>query len=330
MTGRPMVGQSTLLQKESAHGTPLVNAMLRVEALKMRPAFDGEAEPFKGLSGKVTTSVQLPDLTGAWSVEAVQCFNAIGLVAASRIAVPVTTTPGGATDARQHVFTLDPDAADAFVSYTAQFGDSTQAMQANYGVFQSLGLEIQRGTLGLTTSFLSREPATGATLATTGVTTMAAAPIPSRAYDVYVDPAWVDVGTTKALACYQMNVELADKYTPDAPINSAIVSYESAMESEDQDYTFDSIWGFDAVAVDLISAFKDGSKRYFRVEVIGPEVESGVNYMLTFDFPAFVVSAGEIAAAPNSPATTVPIGLSLADEDGDACVLTLVNGILAY
>jgi hypothetical protein len=86
--------------------------MKKLEGLKMLPTLAGEATAFKGLSGKVATSVTLPDLTTEWSAELIQDFNAIGYVAASRISTPTITTPGGGTLSRQAVFTLNPDGAD--------------------------------------------------------------------------------------------------------------------------------------------------------------------------------------------------------------------------
>jgi hypothetical protein len=333
MPARSIAGQATMLQKEVTPGTAIVTAMKKIEALKLRPTLAGEATPFKGLSGKVATTVTLPDLTTEWSADAVQCFNAIGYVAASRISTPVITTPGGGTLSRQAVFTLNPDGADAFQTYTAQWGDTTQAIQATYGVFQSLGLQIERGNLAFTTSFLSRDFSTGATLASGGVTTVPAAPIPPRSYDVWADDTWGTIGTTKLLACYRMNLNLADKYDPDAPINSALTSYESVIEKEDQDYGSDATFGFDANAISLINTFKAGAKKYFRVKAITTNfIETTIPYSIQVDFAAVISSTGEITTAPNSGAVVLPLNFEIARDSAAAnsCVLTLVNTQLAY
>lgn len=434
MAGRSIAGQKTQLQREVTPGTPVTNNMLLVEGLRLIPAFEGAADPFKGITGKVATSVILPDIRGTWAATAVQCYNAIGLVAASRISgTPTTTTPSGGTLSRKHVFSLNPDGEDSKATYTAQYGDSVQAVQGVFGVFQSLGIEVVRGALGLTTGFMSREPSTGITLATvnevqtitmagpptagtftltydgqtttgiafnataaavqaalelltnigtgnvlgaggplpgtavtitfqgtlagknvslmtansTGLTggtasvaattsgspsTLSAVPISPRGYDVYADDTWAALGTTKLLACYRMNVALGDKFQPDSPINSAIVSYESAMEAEDQSYAFDATFGFDAAAVGLINTFKNGVRKYFRLLVNGPIIEGAITYRLQVDFAAFITSIGEIGTAPNSPAVTIPMTLELARDPitAKACDLTLINTVLAY
>lgn len=332
MPGRSISGAVVQLQKEVTPGTAIVTAMKRIAALKMLPTLDGEATPFKGISGKMTTAVTLPDTTTMWSSDAVQCFNAVGYIASSRISTPVITTPGGGTLSRQAVFTLNPDAADTFQTYTAQWGDATQALQSTFNVFQSMGLQIERGNLAFTTSMLGRAYATGVTLASAGLTTVPAVPIPPLAYDVWADDTWATIGTTKLLACYRMNLNLGDKFAADSPINSALTSFESVLEAQDQDYGSDAAFGFDTTTTGLITTFKNGATKYFRVKAIGPIIEAAITYSLQLDFAAKITSIGEIGQAPNSPAIVVPMNFEIARDDAaaNACVLTLVNTQTAY
>jgi hypothetical protein len=297
----------------------------------MRPGNEGAAEPFKGLTGKVATSVELPDQRGMWSVDSVMDFNALGLIAASRIAVPVTTVTAEPT-AYEHVFTLNPDAADTMRTYTTQWGDSTAAIQGVFGVFQSLGMEVVRGNLNLSSSFMSRALDYDATLVTAGVTTMASAPIPSRSFDVWADDAWADLGTTKLLACYRMNWDMGDKFAPDAPINSAIVSFESLLEAEDQDYTVTGTYGLDATARGLIDSFEAGAIKVFRLAVDGPLIGGGVSYRFQLDWAQFLTDVNEVGTAPNSPAVALELPGALAREDvtGNALELTLINTVASY
>jgi hypothetical protein len=332
MPARSIAGAVVQLQKEVTPGTAIVTAMKRIAALKMLPTLAGEAAPFKGISGKTTTAVTLPDLTTTWSADAVQCFNAIGYIAASRISQPVITTPATGTNSRQAVFTQNPDAADTFQTYTAQWGDSTQALQSTYNVFQSLGLQIERGNLAITTSMLGRAYTTGATLASAGLTTVPAVPIPPLSYDVWADDTWATIGTTKLLECYRMNVNLGDKFVADSPINSALSSFESVVEAQDQDYGSDGTFGFAATATGLITTFKNGATKYFRVKAIGPLIETTITYSIQLDFAAKITSIGEIGQAPNSPAIVVPMNFEVARDDlaANNCVLTLVNTQTAY
>lgn len=429
MAGRSIATQDFLLQGETTPGTAVTNDMRRYLALKARPGWDGAAEPFAGTPGKIPTSLLLMDETGRWAIDGVQDFNALGAVAASRISMPVTSATADPA-AFQHVFTLNPDGEDTKRTYTAQWGDTTQAVQAAYGVFNSLGLNVQRGQLGFSTSFLSKAASTGATLAATnevqtvtitgtptggffkliflgfttadiawnaaasavdsalellpsigvgGVTVgggpgpgtpytvtftginarknvplmtmthtltggaaptvtitqttpgnptdIAAKPIPPRAYDVYADDTWATLGTTKLLAAYEANINLGDKFAPDTPINSTLVSFESLLEAENQDYGSDLRLGFDATAVSLMGTFAAGALKFLRWAVTGPLIGTGVSYLMQFDCCMGILSRGEVAAAPNSPAVTIPFRATQMKDpiSGQAVRLLLIN-----
>lgn len=329
MPARPMSGQIGQIQKETTAGTAVTTAMKRIAGLRVIPGFGGEAEPFKGLTGKVATGVTLNDTWGEGTVEGVQDFNAIGYVAASRLSQPTITTPGGGTLSRQAVFTLNPNAADTYQTYTVQFGDTTQALQATYGVFNSLGIQIERGNLDFTSSFLSRTPTTLGTIATAGTSVIPSAPIPGRNYGVWADTSWATLGTTRELACYRMNIQLGDKFGRDAPINETISSFESLLEQQDQDYGFDAVFGFDAAASSKIASFNAGTMMFFRVKALGPIIETTINYSIQVDFAAIITSVGTPEAG-DSGAVTLPMNLELASDGTNSCVLTLVNTLANY
>lgn len=334
MPGRSIKSQVQLLQRETTPGTAATNAMKKLTALRFRPSWEGEATPFMGGSSKVATSVDLGDEIGRWTVEGINDFNHLGLVAASRLSGSPTTTQPDATNAPtayQHVFTLNPDSEDPLATYTLIWGDSTQAVQAVYAVFNSLGITIRRGQLEFRSALLSRAPTTGATIPGSGVTTMAPKAMPSTKWDVYADDTWAALGTTKLLAAYEGAIDLGDKYQPDAPINSTITSFESLLEAEDQNYGFDLRLGFDAAAIALMNTFQAGTLKFFRFAVEGPTIGGAVKYLCQLDFAAFVLSRGELSPAPNSPAVTVPFRLALAkDTNNNACRLTLVNEVASY
>src|SRR5436190_16194622 len=187
---KSIVTQKTLIKKETTPGTANVTTMNQLTALSLRPAWNVETNPFQAQGFKMPTVIQQTDEWGTWTVDGIQDFNHLGFPLASRIAVPVTTTPAGGTTSKQHVFTLAAAAADTFATYTTQFGDTSRAVQGTYGVFNSLGINVQRGTLGFDSSFISRTPSVIASVATSGVVTVAAAPTAARQFDIWADNSW--------------------------------------------------------------------------------------------------------------------------------------------
>lgn len=331
MAGSSLAGFAPFVKAEGTKGTKNVTSMFRPEGLRLvRMGHGGSAEPFRGGTGKSTTGVLLSDDWSTWSMQPASCFNTLGLVAASRISTPVTTTPGGATDARQHVFTLNPNGVDAFESYTFVWGDSNVRFASTYCVFQSLGFTAERGSIQVTSNAIGRAPASGEGAPSTPVA-MPMRPIQPNLADIYIDDTgWDDVGDTKHLACYRLALTLGDKFDMDAPINSSIVSYESLPEKEDQGATVDLVVALDSVGLALKENWRKGDMLAVRYLVEGPEIESGQNYSAQWDFLMLITSVGEVASAPNSNVSTLPLSGTIASDGTNSLVLTLINTITDY
>lgn len=435
---RSIQNQQQLFAPQDVPGVPETSGFQSFSAIKLMPGWEGESEPYMGGSSKLATSVQLVDEVAAISATMSADFNHLGHVAASRWSLPVTTTPGGGSISRQHVFNIDADAEDTKRLYTLLLGDPYEAQQVSDAVFNTLGMEIQRGQLEFSTAMIGKAgeygfdlptaevqalsitggtPTSGTALLTlpflnngAGATTagiafnadagavktaiaaladidtddldtaggpwpgtaiditfkgrwgqrdlalitatdtfdtgsvsvaqttagskptaVPSAPIPSILWDVYADDTWAALGNTKLLAAYRGNLDMGEKFEPDAPINSDIVSFESLLESEDQGYNFELTVGVDAVAVSLINSFKAGEMKYFRFAVEGPIIEGAIPYSVTVDLPVFLTSRGEVGAAPNSPAVSIPLtGVMGKDASGETPTLRLVNTITSY
>jgi len=329
---RSMTSQVAQIQKETTPGTAVTAAMKRLMGVRLTPAYNVDGTQENKASGyKVNTSVQIGDVWSTWNVEGIQDFNAIGFILASIFGPPVTTAVEDTTGAYEHVFAPNAAAVDALVTYTAQWGDSVQALQAAYLAFQGLTLGIERGNLSFSSSAISRKVA-AQTLASAGVTTVPSVPIPSRGYNVFADDTWAGLGDTKLLAAYSGNITNGDKFTPDRPINSAIDGYESLMESDDIEYSGSLTLGFDAVGTAFLSTFDNEAIKYLRFAVDGPIIEGTTPYSLTYDIAARLTNVGELTTAPNSPAVSLPFDFLMVPDPvtGKYQQVTLVNTIASY
>lgn len=328
---KSIVTQKTLLKKETTPGVANVTAMNQFTAIGLRPGWNTETNDFRAQGFKLPTVIQQTDEWGVWTVEGVQDFNHLGFVLASRVDVPTTTTPGGGTNSRQHVFTMDPDGEDTKATYTVQFGDTTRAIQGLYGVFNSLGINIQRGSLGFDASFISRTPEAIATVATVGVVTVPAAPTAARQFDVWADDAWADLGDTQLLAAYEGNLDLGDKFARDTPINSAVTSYESLVEATDQSYDGMLRLGFDATAEGLIDTFEAAELKFIRLKATGPIIEGIIPYSFQIDMCVQIRNPGTVEAF-NNGTLTLPFDYSVVPDptSGQALEVTLVNTQTGY
>lgn len=443
---RSMAGQNLYLAYEDNPGTAETSGFFGAPGLRAKPGWDGEREDFRGGGGKVVTATLGTDEVSPWEMEAASCFNHIGLILASRFGIPATTTPGGGTNSRQHVFTISPTREDLARFYTAIWGDGYVGLEGVYGYFNSLALDISRGDVGIDTSFRSRAaqfgvypptnevqtititgtptggtftltlpfliggsgttgninhnataadvkaaivaitggkinadeldvsggpgpgtpwvvtfrgryaqtnialmttidsltggsaPASAVAQTTAGATptNMDLAPMPSNMWNVYLDDSWANLGNTHYGGAYNLKLDFGDKYDEDMPINSDIVSYEAAIEKQEQDYTFETTIRLGTTAQAQAGNLAAGTTQFVRTELStgnGPNpyyIEGSIPYSLTFDFPIALKSRGTIDTAPNSSAVVMPLTAVMVPDDDHFCVATLVNTVTAY
>jgi hypothetical protein len=445
---RSMAAQNTFLKKEAVPGTPEVTGFIGVPGLRMRPGYDGDRDIFRGGSGKVVTSTIGRDAVSPWETEMAACFNTVGLALASRFAIPTTTTPGGGTLSRTHVFPINPIAEDNAASYTAIWGDSFVGLRGQYGYFNNFGMDISRGEVKVSTNFRSRAYETGflvptneqqqiaitgtptggtftitfpfalggsgttaaiqynaaasavksAIVAITGgkfttddidvtggpgpgtpyvltfkgrygqtnvapITTtnsftggtspnttitevtpgakptdIPTAPMPSKLWDLYIDPTWAALGSTQVGVAYSANLKFDDKFDEDAPLNSTIISYEKPLEKQEQDATADLILRLGATAIAQFANMDAGTKQFFRLELNTSRganpyyIEGTIPYICRFDFCAEIMGRGAIDKAPNSSAVVTPLSLVMSKDPttGNYAQATLQNTVTGY
>lgn len=330
---RSIAGTNSYIQRETTPGTAKVDAMIHSDALRLRPGWDSDNQMYRGGSGKNVTGMDIDLARTPTSVDGINCFNAIGLALASRVCRPTTTTPVSATDTRLHVGRINPNGEDTKAVYTHVWGDATQATQNVFNVFQSLSISVQRGNLTFNTKMHGRAATTGATLPSTGILEMSQLIIPGRQFNVYLDDAWDDLGTTKALACYEAGLDLGDKFDEDAPIDRTLSGFKELLEKEEQDQTGSFRLGFDSVAVANFNKWTAGSYVFMRLECIHPvAIEDTFFPTLILDASLLITKPGEIGKAPNSPAVTVPFDAVQAVDpvSGEIFAYSLQNAWLGY
>ncbi len=327
---KSFVGQKTLLQKETTPGTAATNAMKQFTALSLIPGDRGDSTPFRAQGYRGTSANVRGDQWSEWTADGIQDFNHLGYVLASRIGTPVTTTPGGATNARQHVFTLDPVAGGTFATYTAQFGDTTWGAQSTFGVFNTLGMNIQRGSLSFDTSFIARRTSAIANIATTGVTVVPAAPMGGVHWGAFNDTTWAGLGTTRVLDVYEGGLDLGDRFTRDTPLNDLLTSFESMLEAEDQSHEGTLRVAVGTTSTGLVTSFDGQTKRYIQLRATGPIAEAAVNYSCKIDLSIEITELGDVEAFNNGTLTQNFSYMPMPDASNNFIRITLVNMVTAY
>lgn len=326
MPARSIVNQGLYLQKETVPGQAVTTAMKRYLGIKGTVGWDITEETFQAAGYKAPTGKNVLTELGTADLTVIQDYNAMLPLLTGVFGAPVTTplTEG----AYQHVFTINPRAADELVTFTSMWGDSTRALQAPALAFHGLTIGVQRTQLSLSSNAILRAPQTGIALPTTGVTEVPMIPVRAQTYDVFLDNAKADLGTTQLLALYGTEISYGDKLAPDWVVNSALDSYSELLEQEDISYTQNLTVGFDALAEGLIADALDGKLKFVRVASTGPLINTTDHYGLTVDTAVSLRPAGT-GKASVSPATVVNFeGTLMVDgESGFFSEVTLVNGL---
>lgn len=324
---RSYVNQGMYLQRETVTGTPVTNAMKRYLSIRGELGWTVNKEYFQASGYKTTTGESVTTEMGDGTLEVIQDFNGLLPLLAGWFGEPTTTaleaTP---TPAYQHVFTLDAQAADELVTFTAMWGDPVLALQAAAFAVNSLDITVSRTSLALSASPIFRAPETDIALPGSGVTEVPMVPVRAATYDAYIDDDWASLGTTKMLALYRSVVGLPNKYEPDWVVNSALTSYSELMEAENIEITQSATVGFDATAVGLIDDARNGGMKFVRLASTGPDINGTDNYSLMID-TAVRFNPGRVTRGPEAASVVAELDgrVQVDGETGNTIEVTLVN-----
>jgi hypothetical protein len=301
---RSIVSQGLYLQREVTPGTPLTNAMRRYQGIKGRIGWDVEKEYFRAAGSKAVTGENTLTEIGTADLEVIQDYNAMLPLLAGVFGPPVTTPLAiGPPAAYEHVFEIDPYAAEVLAAFTAMWGDPVRALRATYMVFHGLTFGVQRNELSLSANAILRAPETGIALPSSGVTTIPMQSVRASKYNVFVDTTWAGLGTTK-LRLYATEIQFGDRLGPDWVIDSELASFSELLENDDIDYTQSLVVGFDAAAESLIDEALDGELKFVRTAATGADINGTDAYALEFDTAVRLVP-GMVNKSPVSNATVV-------------------------
>ncbi len=304
---RSIVNQGLLLGKEAVLGTPQITTTTRYHGIKGTIGWDVQEETFKAAGSKVDTGSNVLTEMGSANLEVMQDYNAMLPLLSGVFGAPVTTPVAGTTgedDAYEHVFTLNAFGAQQNTSFTAMWGDTTQALQAAAMIFHQLTIGIQRTQLSLSAGALLNAPTTGVAFPTTGITDVPFMPVRAQSYCVYMDDTLATLGTTQLLALYGTEIGFGERLEPDWTVNCNLESYSDLLEREDISYTQSLSAGFDAASVGMIDDWHDGKLKYVRAESIGPAINSNADYGLQVD-TCVSLKPTDVGKSPVSPAVVV-------------------------
>jgi hypothetical protein len=206
----------------------------------------------------------------------------------------VITTPAGGTTSRKHTFSPTVQGTDAFKTLTVQEGDTTAATQAAGVFLANFGFSAADGGLNLTAQLMGRYPtAVALTGSPTSISQLTASP---REVDLYIDPTFGALGTTKVTDALNVDYGITDKQGMKWVLNTSFASYSESIETRPtQTYTF--ITEHNAQSRALFAGISTGNPlQYMRMKSTGPIIEAAIAYLFQFDIPVKIKASEQVDA----------------------------------
>lgn len=245
---------------------------------------DGDVDAFRPSGSKFAAISTLGREWSAGDLEGKPTYDEMYVWLCLNLGVPTTTTPDGATLARQHVWPIKASDPQEPRTATLERGSAVRAQRALHFFLNSIGLEYSRAAIDLSGDVVARAIEDGHTMTSAGITNFPLIPVLPKDTSVYLDDALNEIGTTKLLRALEAEWTLGNRFGQVWPINAALPSFAAIYETE-PDAEVNLTLEADAAGMALLPVLREGDMRYVRIESIGPLIEEGgENYSLICDF----------------------------------------------
>lgn len=325
MVDRARVIETTQIGLEATPGTA-VAANTQLNSVSIMLHTPAEADLFRPDGHKFATVAELNQEWSTFDLTGKPTYTELPWVLAMMYGNPAPTTPGGATDARSRVYGMADTALLTPKTATIEKGGSVRAEKITYGLLTDLGFTISRSAgLQITGSGIGQLFTDGISKTATP-TEIPLVPIIGKQFDLYIDDAAEDLGTTKMLRAFEIGPSIGGVFGPLWAINSAEPSFSAHVDLAPTS-GFRLKLEADAAGMAYLTQFRAGTTIFARAEAIGPEIESGQNYQFTYDVALKVKSMSPDEDEAGVTVVTFETEFTKDADWGKAHEITLVNDI---
>lgn len=324
MPERSSLAQGVQIGVETTEGT-VVPANRKLQALSIALAPNLETNRFRPMGQKYDALVTPGKEWSVADVSGVATYDEL-IYPLSMILTSTTPTEfGGVGSAgRQWVFAPSSSAEDNVKSFTVEQGGSVRAHRAPGVVLTDFGITWNRDNVELSGSGMGQLFTDGVTM-TAAPTTVPLVPILPSQINVFSDPTFAALGTTKLLRALEGELSIGSRFGPVWVLNSANTSYVARVETE-PDATFRLQLEADPAGMGPLTNARAGSTLYIRVAATGAAITPGTSsYTMQFDMACKVESIGSLDDVDGVYAIEYDMRLVHDAGLGGAIKATLVN-----
>jgi hypothetical protein len=275
---------------ESTPGTGVpANKLLKYLSFDLDPEINFNR--FRAMGAKYASAITPGQDLTTFGLSGAGSYSEIIYALNSNLVTGVITTTDGT--AKVHTFTPAIRTEDAVKTYTIEQGGTVRAGKAAYGIVSDLELSFNR-TEGVTVSGGGFAQQFQDNIALTGSpTAIEEAPILPTHIDVYVDPSFATIGTTKLTRDFTAVWRSTSRFGQVWPLNSTLASYAAHVEVEPT-VQMELTAEYDSQAADFFTQARAGTTRYFRIHALSTVLAGAatVKYALQIDFCGKISTVG--------------------------------------
>lgn len=288
--GRGSVNRQVQIGVESTPGTPVAaNKLLPSMSLTLSPEIDNKE--YRAQGWKMSTANKIIHFDGAATLAGPLNYTEI-VYLLNTIVTGVIATPSGGTNSRTHTFSPTATGTDAFKTLTIQEGDATAAVQMAYSLLTDFELRANDDGADVTGSLIGYAP-TNTTL-TGAPSTIAQMPIGPREIDVYIDPTFGALGTTKVSDALAFSFALGNKQVKKRVLNTTYQSFKETVESVPTlSASFTTEHNLQSRNLFATVTAASNPTNYVRLKATGATIEAALKYTVQLDLAAQIIDMNQ-------------------------------------
>jgi hypothetical protein len=284
--GRGSVNRGIQVGVETTPGTPVAaNKLFPSMSLSIKPEIDNKAYRTNGYKLPGTNKIIHFDggaeLSGPLNPNELVYFL-------NTFVTGVITTPGGGTTSRKHKFSPTATGTDAFKTLTVQEGDATAATQMAFGAMVDFGVTVNDAGADVTGTLVGYAPTV--TTLTPTPTAIGQVPFGPREIDVYIDPTFGAIGTTKVSDALSFRFNITGKQVKKRVLNTTFQSFKELVEGTPNltaGFTTEHNLQSRNIYISVVPALNP--VYYIRLKATGSLIEGAIPYSLQLDLAAQIV-----------------------------------------
>lgn len=325
MPERATVFQTTQIGLETTPGTS-VAANRRLQAVSIEPSIKADVASIRTTGVKFPTGAALGREWVEASISGMAAYNDLTYLLAS-VLMKATPAQQGSTAAYLWTFTPAQAAADTVATYTVEAGSSVRAGKFTYGLVTEFTLKADRNTVEVSGSLVGRAYQDGITM-TASPTQVALQPVLPTQISVYADDTSAGLGNTKLTRLLSAELSISNRFGTLWTLDAAESAWVAHVELQPT-ATLKLLLESDAQGMGLLTTMRAGSKKYVRLEAVGPVIEGAYNYRLRCDLAGTVSEVGEFSDQDGVYAIEWTLQATYDSAWGKALEIALTNTLTA-